>query len=179
MVKYKTQLDKKTIRALTEYHVRNSARIKKKRMWGYVGATLVLLYSLVNAYGLYLKFEGEPVFLLKASVYILISFMFFFTARNGSRHTLENELKKYFSQTGTTYLEYIISESGIELITSGHTTMYEWGVINRMEADKNYYYFSSNKKHSIIAKESISEKAKQIMDEMMESINKDYLEVSV
>ena len=178
MTKYKTELSKKTIKALAKYHVQNSGQIKKKQVWGYVGAILVLCYSLVNAYGLYLKYEGAPIFLLKSSVYLFITFLLFFTTAKGSQRNLERELKQYFSQTKTTYLEYTISKEGIQMIATGHTTMYEWAEIERIKSDNTYYYFTSRGKHSIIAKELISGKDRKLMEDMMESINKDYLEAN-
>ena len=181
MERCRTEINKETIKALSKYHVANSGTVKKKKKWGYLGATLVLLYSILVAVGLFIGYvirQGDVLtFFLKSIPYLFCTFIFFLTAARGKQHTLEKELKEYFEQMGTRYLEYDILQNGIRMIMNSKATMYEWNTIERMYSDDTYYYFTSGGKHSIIAKEAVSEEDKELMDEMMKSINKDNLEI--
>ena len=181
MERCRTEINKKTIKALSKYHVANSGSVKKKKKWGYLGATLVLTYSILAISGLfkgYAILQGDVwSFFLKSLPCLYCVFIFFLTAARGSQHNLERELKEYFEQNGTRYLEYDILKNGIRMIMNSKATMYEWNTIERMHSDDTYYYFTSGGKHSIIAKASISEDDMQLMDEMMKSINKDNLEI--
>lgn len=170
MIRCRTVLDRKTIKALAEYDIRHKPGTKRKRrLMCFLGVVLLIL-SLINAYGYWLKYYGiQPVFiiLLKSSVFVLLSLIIIITGFKGAQHNLYRELKQYFAQINADYMDYIISENGIQLILNHHATMYQWDVIDHMESDADYYYFSSNGKHSIISKEPISSKNRQKLENLM------------
>ena len=188
MIKCKTKINKKTIKALAKYHMTKQKKSKSKKIFMLIVSILLVVLSIISTYGYWQKYYVQPLALgqepaaiwfivLRSSVFILFSFIIILSNTKGTEHALYKELKKYFKQTGTYYLEYAISKEGIRLKTNDTATMYEWNTIERMHSDDTYYYFTSGGKHSIIAKASISEDDMQLMDEMMKSINKDNLEI--
>ncbi|MBO5461313.1 MAG: YcxB family protein [Ruminococcus sp.] len=84
---------------------------------------------------------------------------------------MNRELTQYFERTNTEYLDYIISQDGIQLIINEKETMYGWEVIDRVKSDGKYFYFSSSGRHSLISKESLSLENIDTIDKWMKSMN--------
>ena len=180
MIKCKTKINKKTIKALAKYHMTKQTKSKSKKIFMLIVSVLLVVLSIISTYGYWQKYYVQPLALgqepatiwfivLRSSVFILFSFIIILSNTKGTEHSLYKELKKYFKQTGTYYLEYAISKEGIRLKTNDTATMYEWNVIDWMESDNNFYYFTSNQKHSIIAKEDISNDSHTLIEKWMES----------
>lgn len=105
--------------------------------------------------------------LLKSSVFVILSSIILITSIKGAQHNLYRELKQYFMQTNAKYIDYIISNNGIRLTINDNSTMYEWIVIEHIESDTAFYYFSSQGKHSIISKKSMSSKDITMFDNLI------------
>lgn len=173
LIKCKTILDNTTIKALARYHFVHKKDVKKKRILTLSFGIILLILSIINAYGYWLKYYGTAsvlIILLKSSVLFLFSFIILYTGIKGSEHNLYRELKQYFQKTETRYIDYIISETGIQMNINDHSTTYTWKNINHMESDEQFYYFSSDGKHSLIAKNDLSQKEISTIDSLIQNI---------
>ena len=158
MIRCKTEFTDEVIDALAQYHVDNSKRTKKRKNTILFCGIFLLIISCINAYGIWMKnFGTEPVISIisRASLYIIFSLIFVFAGLKSTKHNLKRELKKYFKAVKTRFLDYVITEEGIELSTDGAKSMYHWYAIDNVESDDKYYYFSCEGKHSIIAKDGV------------------------
>ena len=180
MIKCKTKINNKTIKALAKYHMTKQKKSKSKKIFILIVSILLAVLSVISTYGYWQKYYIQPLALgedpaeiwfivLRSSVFILFSFMIILSNTKGAEHALYKELKKYFKQTGTYSLEYSISKEGIRLKTNDTATMYDWNIIDCMKSDKHFYYFTSNEKHSIIAKEDISNDSQSLIERWMET----------
>ena len=170
MILCKTQIDKKSIKALAKYHLSRQRVSKTKLLFTYVLTFFLILLSTLNAYGIWKKYcltESVFTILLKSSILFIFSAIIILTSIKGPEHNLYLELKQYFTKTNTTCLDYTISVDGIQLKTNAQTTTYRWESIEQIHADKNYYYFTSEGKHSLIDKNSISPEDRTILENMM------------
>lgn len=158
MIRCRTKINNHMIKALAKYHVKHKKNAKRNRLIAISWSVILLLISLINAYGFWMKYYGtEPVFiiLIKSSIFVILSIFILYMSIDGSIN-INRELKKYFSKTNTSYIDYIIDENSIQLIINGKSSLYQWNQIDNFEYDDTYYYFSSNGRHSIIEKEPIS-----------------------
>ena len=174
MIRCRTQLNEDAIKALTGYHIENNKKITRSKRVSFLFGLILLIISCINAYGTWMKYYGSEsisIVFIKSFLFVFLSLFILFTAVRGRERNLSRDLKKYFSQTDTTYIDYIISEEGIKLIVNDKGTMFEWNVIDHMESDDRYYYFSSKGRHSIIAKEPVSSKNLEIIDRLINRMN--------
>lgn len=158
MIRCKTEFTDEVIDALTQYHVENSNKTRKRKNTVLFCGIFLLIISCINAYGIWMKNYGtEPTISIisRASVHIILSLTFIFAGIKSTARNLRRELKKYFKAVKTRFLDYVITEEGIELSTDGAKSMYHWYEIDHVESDDKYYYFSCGGKHSIIAKEGV------------------------
>ena len=159
MIRTRTTLDNNTIMALTKYHHVHKKDIKRKKILVIILGIFLFIMSCINAYGIWMKYAGtlSPVMIiLRASVFVILSSIILFNALKGSEHNTYRDLKKYFHKTKTEYIDYIITEESIQMIVSSNSTIHEWNSIDHFESDASYFYFSSNGRHSIIAKAPMS-----------------------
>lgn len=158
MIRCRTNITDNMIKSLAKYHTKHKKNAKRNRLIAITWGIFLLLISLINAYGCWLKYYGtEPIFtiIIKSSIFVILSAFILYMSIDGSIN-ITRELKRYFTQTNTTFIDYIIDENGIKLIINGSPSLYEWDIIDTFESDDSYYYFSSNGKHSIIEKQTIS-----------------------
>lgn len=170
LITCRTTLDNNSIKALANYHFTHKKDAKRKRIFTFSLGLFLLALSIINAYGCWLKYhETESILtiVLKSSVLFIFSFIILFTGNNGSEHNLYRELKQYFAKTNTTYIDYAITDDGIQIIINDNHTLCNWESINRIESNENYYYFSSDGKHSIISKKEIPEKTLFMIDTLI------------
>lgn len=96
MITCRTPLTRRTIRALAAFHAKKSP---KSILISATGGFLFLL-SLINAYGLWMKYYGNASLLFifsKSAVLILLSLVLLYTGIRGKTQKLYLELKDYFS----------------------------------------------------------------------------------
>lgn len=172
VVKCRTILDNDSIKKLARYHFVHKKDVKKKRILTLSFGIILLMLSIINAYGYWLKYYGTEsllFILLRASVLFILSFIILYTGLKGSEHNLYHELKQYFKKTETTHIDYMISESGIKMNINEHTSSYTWKDIDHIESDDRFYYFSSDGKHSLIAKNNLSPNELSMIDTWIQS----------
>lgn len=170
LITCKTTLDNHSIKALARYHFSHKKDVKRKRIITFSFGIILLLLSIINAYGYWLKYYGTEsvlTILLRSSVLFLLSFIILYTGLKGSEHNLYRELKQYFAKTKTNHIDYTITEEGINIIINDTCTLCKWESINQIESDADYYYFSSNGKHSIISKKNIPNKTLLMIDTLI------------
>lgn len=170
MITCRTTINNNSIKALANYHFSQKKEKKSKRIATFVFGLFLLLLSTINAYGCWLKYHETESFLtivLKSSVLFLFSFIILYTGIKGSEHNLYRELKQYFKKTNTKYIDYKLSDDGIHIIINDNLTLCNWESISRIESDENYYFFSSDEKHSIISKKEIPEKTLLMIDTLI------------
>lgn len=170
MIKCRTILDKKSIKALANYHFRRQKSNPGKKLFLIFVVILLTIMSIINAYGIWMKYSGTVapvIIILRASVFVLISVSLLYTSIYGPRQNLYRELKEYFKQTDTKHIDYVIDQHGIRMNIHRKTTTNEWSSIDHIESDKKYYYFSSNEKHSIISKDSLSQEQMLCIDNLI------------
>lgn len=170
LVTCRTTLDNNSIKALAKYHFAHKKDVKRKRIITFSFGLLLLVLSIINAYGYWLKYYGTEsilFILLKSSVLFLLSFIILYTGIKGSEHNLYRELKQYFKKTKTTYIDYSITEEGINMSINDTHSLCKWESISRIESDADYYYFSNDGKHSIISKKNIPEKTLLMIDTLI------------
>lgn len=158
MIRCRTRVNINMIKALAKYHIKHKKNAKRNRLIAISWSVILLLISLINAYGVWIKYyDTEPILiiLIKSSIFVILSIFILYMSIDGSIN-INRELKKYFTKTNTNYIDYIIDENSIQLIINGNSSSYHWNQIDNFECDDIYYYFSSNGRHSIIEKEPIS-----------------------
>mgnify|MGYP003294077189 CR=1 FL=1 len=159
MIVCSTDLSKKNIKALAKYHTSKTKTRSKKRVLTAVFGIFVFVVSLINAYGIWLKYsETESVIyiLSKSSLLFILSLIIIHTSIWGAARKLYLDLNKYFTGFQASSIDYVITDEGIKMTITKNTTFYEWSVIDNIEADNNYYFFTCNGKHSIIDKNSLT-----------------------
>ena len=175
MISCRTQIDSRMVRALADYHIKTKKGSKKNRIMVFSFGIVALILSLINAYGYWKLYYGSAPFFtiaLKSSLFVIFSTIILVSAIRGNGPKLAKELARYFAETKTEHLDYVISDKGILMKMNDQETMYSWASINRMEADENYYYFSSNNKHSIITKDGLGAYDITQIDRWMKQIRK-------
>lgn len=158
MIRCRTNITDDMIKALSKYHTNHKKNNKRNRIITIAWSIFLLLISLINAYGSWLKYhDNEPLvfILIRSSPFVIISLFVLYMSFN-NHLKINRELKRYFIQTNTKFIDYIIDENKIQLIINNNSSTYDWNVIDNIESDDTFYYFSSNGKHSIIEKKSIS-----------------------
>lgn len=168
MIRCRTNINTGMIKALAKYHTKNKKNAKRNKFLTVTWGLILLIISLINAYGHWLKYDGtKPVFnlIIKSSVFIIISIFILCMSIDGSI-TITHKLKQYFTQTNTTFIDYMIDDKGIRLILNGKSSVYNWNVIDQVDSDEHYYYFGSNRKYSVIEKSSISPENRVKLEKM-------------
>ena len=162
MITCRTPLTRRTIRALAAFHAKKSP---KSILISVTGGCLFLL-SLINAFGLWMKYYGNASLLFifsKSAVLILLSLVLLYTGIRGKTQKLYLELKGYFSETKSEYIDYIISDTGITMILNGNQSFYPWDTVESMESDSRYFYFTCSGRHILIDKSSFSQEDESIL----------------
>ena len=171
MVCCRTNVTNNMIQSLAKYHLKHKKNAKRNRVISISWSIVLLLISLINAYGHWMKsFGTEPIFtlLIKSSLFVILSIAILCMSISGSIN-LTRELSLYFTKTNTKFFDYIIDDKGIQLIINGNSFLYYWTQIDHIESDDTYFYFSCGEKHSIIDKKTISstnlERIEKLIDE--------------
>lgn len=173
MIKCRTQIDKPTIKALAKYHMSRQKMSNRKRIFLTCLGAFLLIISLINAYGIWMKYhetESILIILLKSSVLFLMSCMILVSNLKSTEQNLYRELKSYFKKTGTKYIDYMIFDHGIQMQSLDKVTMYEWDKIDHVESDLNYIYFSCDDKHSIISKRPLTIENLNRIDKLLKNV---------
>lgn len=171
MIRCRTNITDNLIKSLAKYHTKNKKNARRNKILAIIWALILLTISLINAYGYWKHYDGhESVFsvIIKSSIFVIISIFILYMSIDGS-HNIYRKLKQFFTQTNTTFLDYIITEEGLQLIMNGKSSMYHWAQIDNFEYDETYYYFSSNGRHSIIEKEPISPGNRERLENLFEN----------
>lgn len=180
MIRCRTAIDNNMIKALTNYHTTTKKTGNVKQIALFILGIIFLIFSIINAYGLWQKYYGSESILLiimRASIFIILSLFIIYSGFKGSTHKLYRELQQYFKKSGAKYIDYIIDNNGIKMKINDSVTLYEWNVIDHIESDDNFYYFSSNGKHSIIDKNPISPENISLLENLIGEIAKNQPEL--
>ena len=167
MVKCSTVLTNKSIKALAKYHTKKqqanipvTVKSRIKQILLFVVCLFIFVMGILNTYGLWIKYhETESIlFIISKSSLLLVSGLVLLCASVQGTKTrkLYLELKNYFSETKTKHIDYVISKNGIQMIINNESTLYRWNSIEYIEADKQFFYFTCEGKHSIIEKKCLS-----------------------
>lgn len=159
MIECKTFLTNRNIKALAKYHTQKIKKSRWKSILIFLLGIFLLIFSIINSYGIWMKYhETKSIIyiLLKSSVLFILSLIILHTNIWGTTQKLYLELKKYFSGNQAKYIDYIISNDGIEMIINNTSTLYKWNSIDQIESDRYFFYFTCNDKHSLIEKKALS-----------------------
>lgn len=170
MIECRTFLTNKNIRALAKYHTKKAPKNKRKSILIFLLGIFLLVISIVNSYGLWLKYhEIKPYIyiIIKSSVLYMLSFVILYTSIWGTTQKLYVELNNYFEKLGAEFIDYTISDNGINLIITKNSTLYDWKSITLIESDDNFYYFTCHGKHSIIDKKNMNSDVQNIFQQMI------------
>ena len=183
MINSQTSITKQSIKALAKYHVKeqNSKSYKlKKRLLISVFGVFIFVMSLLNAYGLWMKYhESVPTIqiLFRSSILLLLSFFMILTGVNGPERGMYLKLKDYFSETKAKTIDYQVSDDGIHLIMNGTDIFYNWDSIEYIKFDHRFFYFTSGGKHGIMDKNSIDEEDTVSFERMIKRNHIPYVEL--
>ena len=169
LIRCKTTLDNDTIMALSKYHHAHKKDVKRKKIFTIILAIFLLIISSINAYGIWMKYVGTlstALILLRASVFVILSLIILLNVTKGSIHNTYKELKKYFKKTNVEHIDYIITDEGIQMKINDNTTSHKWEDVDYSESDDHYIYFSSNGKHTLIAKAPMAKENAAKLEEM-------------
>lgn len=175
MIQCRTIINNKVIKSLANYHSIIQKSSKKKQISLFILGIIFLIFSTINAFGLWQKYYGSesiPVIIIRSSIFILLSVFIIYSSIKGSTYKLSHELKQYFKKNGIDYIDYIINNDGIKMIINNNITTYKWNVIEHIKSDDNFYYFSSNGKHSIIDKKTISPENISLFENLIKEMPK-------
>ncbi|MBR5468394.1 MAG: YcxB family protein [Firmicutes bacterium] len=159
MINCRTTINKKLIKSLTKYHMSFQKKSASKKLFTLILCIIVTTLASLNTYGYFLKYMETESFLkiiLRSSVFIIFGSILLYTNIKGAEIKLYRKLAEYFKAAEIEYMDYTISERGINLSIKNKLTPYPWSTIEKIKTDNSFIYFTSEGKHSIISKKEMS-----------------------
>lgn len=180
MIKNKTDITNQSVKALARYYVKEQHAKSKKRMLIAAFGVFLFVMSMINAYGLWMKYhESMPaaMILLRSSILLVLSIFMILTGVDGPERNMYLKLKDYFSEIKAKTIDYQISDDGIHLIINGTDLFYEWDCIEHIKFDSKFFYFTSGGKHSIINRKSLDEDDTALFERLIKQNHISYREL--